>query len=368
LTSQAQDAAVADPGAAGVALHDQALAAVDGGRFAAAADLCRRAVDLLTEDGGPDHPDVANVLSLLGSAEDELGAHGDAEEHHRRALAILVAFIEDDAPEGVLLRLLVQARVGLAGCLRRQGRYAAAEEAYRQALTEAAREFREPELAPICNELGILYKFGGRLDEAERWYHRALSALSAEYGPDHPELASLHHNLAGLAHSRGDTALAEEYARRSVAMRRAALPADHPTVVADEAHLGAILEAAGKLAEAEPLLRRAVDFFGRAYGSEHYEVAVNLHNLAAVRARLGALAEAEMLYLQALAGKRAVLGPQHPEVGLTMYNLSVLALELGQPERARGLAAGAHEVLAASVAPGHPARLAAREHLAALGD
>lgn len=350
-----------DLGARAVALHGKALEAFGDGRYGETAGLCRTAIGLLEADVGGAHPGVANVLSLLGSAEDELGEHAAAAGHHERAVAILAAHPGD----GVLRALRVQARAGVAGNLRRRGRYVEAEAAYRAALAEAA-GLGEPELAPIYNELGILYKFSGQLDRAQRCYERALAALVAERGADDPRLAGLHHNLAGLAHSRGLVREAEVHARISVRLRRTAHPLDHPSVVADEAQLAAMLEAAGKLREAEPLLRRAIAYFTALYGAEHLEVAVNLHNLAAVRAGLGAIEEAETLYERALAAKRAALGAEHPEVGLTLYNLAVLAADRGEPERALRLASEAVRVLAGTVTANHPVRVAAEAQLAAL--
>jgi Tetratricopeptide repeat len=123
-----------DPELDGVVLHEQALAAMDECRFADAVGLCRRAIEALSADGGPGQPDVANVLTVLATAEDELGRHDAAQRHHRRSLAVLAAV---PGSGGDLTRLLVQARVGLAGSLRRQGRYDEAEVAYGQALAPA---------------------------------------------------------------------------------------------------------------------------------------------------------------------------------------------------------------------------------------
>jgi tetratricopeptide (TPR) repeat protein len=354
-----------EPGSEAVALHAAALAAADDGRFADVVGPCRRAIELLTAEGEAGQPDLVNVLTLLATAEDELGWHAQAEQDHRRALAVLATL---PVAGGDVPRLLVQALLGLAGSLRWQGRYSAAEELYRQALAtaEAAPECGPLDLTQIWNECGILFKFAGRLDEAQQCYDRTLAGLSEVYGPDDPRLAAVHHNLAGLAHSQRRPAEAEAHARRSLQLHLAALPADHPKVVADEAHLGAILEAAGRLTAAEPLLRRAVAYFIERYGPTHYEVAVNLHNLAAVRAGQGALAEAETLYLQALEAKRAALGPGHPEVGLTLSNLAALAAELGQLDRARTLAEEGRDILAAAVTADHPALVVAEANVAAL--
>lgn len=352
----------ADPVEEAVGLHDLALAAWDEHRYPQAAGLCRRALDLLEAHAGAGSPDVANVLTLLGSAEDETGAHEAAEAHHRRAAAVMAALPVE--PE-VLLCLRVQAYLGLAGNLRRQGRYAEAERWCLAACAAATDRWSDLEMVALHNELGVLYRFTGRHDEAHARYATVRAALEAAYGPDHPALAAVLHNLAGLAHSGGDLAEGEAYARRSLALHRAAHPTGHPAVVADEAHLGALLQARGNHAEAGPLLRHAIGYFTALYGPHHPDVLTSLHNLAAVLAGSGDPAGAERLYQRALDGKRRTFGAGHPEVALTLNNLAALAEARGDRPAAVALAAEAHRILAPRVAADHPALASVAAFLAA---
>ncbi|EEP74938.1 hypothetical protein MCAG_05265 [Micromonospora sp. ATCC 39149] len=229
-----------DPAELAVGLHQRALSAMDAHRHREALALCRRALDLFDAHAGSTHPDVANVLSLLGGAEDELGAY--AETHHRRAVAVMATLPREP---GVLLRLAILARVGLGANLRRQGRYVEAghELSAAPSIAKAAADQTDIDFVSIWNELGVLGKFAGRFDEAETLYLRAYGALEATFGPDAPQLAGVCHNLAGLAHSRGRPAEGEQHARRSLTLHRRVFPVDHPVVVADEAHLAALLQA-----------------------------------------------------------------------------------------------------------------------------
>lgn len=331
-----------DPVEYAVSLHEAALQSRDEHRFGDAVPLAREALGMFEKHCGAGDPDVANVLSLLGSAYDELGDHTAAETCHRRAVAVVAALPADG---GDLSRLRVQAGTLWGACLRRQGRYRQAGIALRAALDDAG-DLSDLDRVAVWNELGILAKFAGRLDEAATWYTSVLTTLEAACGPGDPRLASVYHNLAGLAHSRGDLDAGETWARRSLALHRALYAQESPAVVADEAHLAAILLAQGRHGEAEPLLRHAIEYFTRRFGPSHYEVAVNLHNLAAARAGLGDLTEAESLYRAAVAAKRAGLGPAHPEVALSLNNLAVVVADLGRPDEASMLATEAHRILA----------------------
>ncbi|MFF5228340.1 tetratricopeptide repeat protein [Dactylosporangium sp. NPDC000521] len=352
-----------DPVDEAVALHDLALSAWDEHRYPRSIDLCRRALGLLEAHAGPGSPDVANVLTLLGSAHDELGEHAAAEAYHRRATAVMAAL--PSRPD-VLLRLRVQAAVALAGNLRRQGRYAAAERLLHAACDDAAPRFTDLEMVPLRNELGVLYKFAGRHDDALAQYTAVRTVLEAAHGPDHPALAAVWHNLAGLAHSRDDLATAEACARRSLALHRGCYPPGHPAVVADEAHLAAILQARGEPAEAEPLLRKAIAYFTARHGPDHPDVLTNRHNLAAVLAARDPAAAAA-LYTVVLAGKRRTYGASHPEVALTLTNLAALAAARGAPDEARALAVEAHRILAPQVAATHPALASVTAYLTVSG-
>src|SRR5262249_25844492 len=68
-----------------------------------------------------------------------------------------------------------------------QGRYIQAELLYRQALllAEVAAGPDSIEVARICNNLGVVYKYTAKFDEAEQLYRRALSILERELGTGH---------------------------------------------------------------------------------------------------------------------------------------------------------------------------------------
>ena len=82
-------------------------------------------------------------------------------------------------------------------------------------LIEAQRKIREtdePEpllAAVIANGLGVVYKYTGRVDEAEPLYRQALDVFETEYGPDSLQTADIYHNLGGLAHARREYAAGE---------------------------------------------------------------------------------------------------------------------------------------------------------------
>ena len=106
-------------------------------------------------------------------------------------------------------------------------------------------------MVPLLNGLGVVYKYTGRFDDAERVYRRALTLAEMLRPANTQQLADLYHNLGGLAHARGRFAEAEPLARSAVELRLRALGEQHPSVAADRAALAGILGPIGHALEAE---------------------------------------------------------------------------------------------------------------------
>jgi tetratricopeptide (TPR) repeat protein len=346
-----------DPLTTAIAAHERAIALRAATRLPEAEAACRRAFAGYVEAEGAGHPDVANALVELGQILEARDRPRPARQAHARALAILTAHARrapDDARDPDITRLRVRARVWVAGADRALGAYAAADAGFRAALREATHAFgpRDPDVAGILNNLGVLRKAQGRYAEAVRFYRRALPLLAA--ARDREGLATLYHNLGGIEHARGRYAAGEPHARKSVALRQAALGRDHVAVAADVAALAAIVEGRGRLTEAARLYERALGVFRRKLGGQSAEVALNLSGLATLRQQQGRAAEAERLFARALPLMERLFGRAHPEVAMTLHNLAYHERAQGRLARAASLYARALRVFQRALGPRHP--------------
>jgi tetratricopeptide (TPR) repeat protein len=258
--------------------------------------------------------------------------------------------------------------LALRACaLRDQARYGEAERLLRHvlALAEEGCQGCEWRVCSFENELGMLYKYTGRFDEAEQAYHRALAIADRAGGSRGSEmLANLYHNLGGLEHARDRYAAGEPFARRGLAIRERLLGPDHPDVAADLAALAPLLDGQGKRQEAAALMIRALGILERAYGPDNCELAVSLNNLAALRYREGNRNEALALYRHALAIKEKCLGPVHPDVATTLNNMAVLLKAQGDRHAAASLYRRALVIFEQSLGEAHPKTVACRENYA----
>lgn len=101
-------------------------------------------------------------------------------------------------------------------------RYRETEQFLQRALDHAIATFGEEddETGAARNQLGVLYKYTGDFDKAEKPYREALTHFVARRGEENPFAATLYHNLGGLEHARGAYAAGEPYAPCAVTTRK----------------------------------------------------------------------------------------------------------------------------------------------------
>jgi len=166
MTTNGRDAPERDPVEEACELNDAAVACYREGRAEEAEELFRRALRLLEEAEGENSPDVANVLSSLGAVGEQRCDYAGAEESYARAAAIMDAHEESDDED--VRRLRLQTLSDLGRIRRILCRYDEAGPLITRALALAEELFgpESTETAGALNDLGMLYKFAGRFEEA----------------------------------------------------------------------------------------------------------------------------------------------------------------------------------------------------------
>lgn len=310
--------------------------------------LANEALAIFLEHCGENHPDVANVLTGIAT----LSPPKEAETHAARAVDIWRAIAPLMEPADAQA-IGVEALSAHGDALRELGRYGEAEGPLREAY-DLAKDAR------TANNLGVLYKFWGKFDDAAKLYAFAVEQTGAE---DSDMLATLQHNIGGLAHARGDFAAGEEPARKAGEIRARLKGDDHVETAADFAAYAAVLDGLGRFDESRPLYAKALAVFESHFGRRHYEIAVNLHNLANVEWNEGEKQKARKLFEEALSIKREVLGAGHPDTALTQHSFAILLKELGETEKSRTLLGEALAVFQSRLGTNHPHTMACAEAL-----
>jgi tetratricopeptide (TPR) repeat protein len=183
--------------------------------------------------------------------------------------------------------------------LRRQGRFAEAVAADRDALRVAEQTFGPEHHATGYAMIHLGDHVSGveqDFAEAERLYRRGLELMARHFGDDSIRLIHGLNSLAALLGSRGDTA-AEQLYRRALTIRQSATGPEHPQVAEQLQKLAGELARQGRAQEAEALARQALAVTVRTLGARHPAITNDrLPLLAEVLDRQGRYEEADQTY------------------------------------------------------------------------
>ncbi len=321
------------------------------GKLKDAFPLAEQALRMREKVLGPDHPDIAQALNLLGTL--YLQTKGDipgAQALHQRALKIRETALGPNHTS------VAESLNALAILSRQKGEYENAEPLYRRAL-----QIREtnlgpdhPDVANTLNNLAVLYRTTGDFAKAEEHYLRALAIREKSLKPDHPDIAQSLSNLAVLYHDRGEYARAEPLYQRALAIREQALGPTHPDVAFSLNSIGNLRGDQGDLAAAEPLHLRALQIREQALTPNHPDIAVTLNNLAIISYEKGDYVKAEAYNLRALEIREKAFGPDNPMVAYSLNNLASLYQVKQDLEKAEAMHERALKIREKRLGPTHP--------------
>ena len=330
------------------------------GRYEAAEQLYRRALEGWEERLGPKHPDTLATVDGLAIVYRHQGRYEEAEQLYRRALEGREERLGPKHPDTL-------ATVdGLAVVYRHQGRYEEAEQLYRRALEGMEEKLgpKHPETLRTVQNLALVYRSQGRYEEAEQLYRRALEGREEKLGPKHPDALRTVDGLAGVYRSQGRYEEAEQLYRRALEGREEKLGPKHPDTLRTVDGLAGVYRSQGRYEEAKQLYRRALEGLEEKLGPKHPDTLGTVDGLAGVYRSQGRYEEAEQLYRQALEGWEEKLGPKHPDTLRTVDGLAGVYRSQGRYEEAEQLYRQALEEREEKLGPKHPDTLATVQNLA----
>ena len=170
---------------------------------------------------------IATKLALLFDQQEDVA---NARKYYARALELFES-AHDRSQHCMLLS-------NLAGIERRAGDFKAAEASYLKALDVSIGVHGEidPEVALVCNNLGVAYGEAGDWTQAETLHLRALGIREQVFGSMNPEVAQSLSNLAVLYHSSGSLAKAERYYEAALKTYAATRLPDDPEIASVQAN------------------------------------------------------------------------------------------------------------------------------------
>lgn len=223
------------------------------GDYAAAEPLYREALDRQIESLSEKHPLIAGRMNNIGWILYDRGDYKGAESWHRSALDLNLETRGDDNMPVAITRLHLSR--ALEGQTRFDESLVEVGEAMR--IGELLYGNEHPFTASCKNNMAVVLRRRGELEESERLLRGAYQTLLGIVDADHPRVATVLDNLGKVRFELGDLDEAESLLRQALRYRQGRLPEGHPFIAATMASLGELLVARGELAEAEDLLRKA---------------------------------------------------------------------------------------------------------------
>jgi len=307
----------------------------------ARAKLCFEQVLAIREKAfGPDHPEVAKPLHNLGRVAWTMGDYAAAKPFLERALAIRQKVLGPDHPQ------VAETLEILANVLNSAGDYAGARRAYERvlAIDEKTLGSERPEVASVLNNLGNLLREIGDFAGAKDYQERALAIYEKTLGPEHPQTALCLNNLGAVLWSTGDYAGAKQIFERSLALQEKVNGPEHPSLVDPLNNIADVLVKMGKYEAARPIQERAILIVEKALGPESPELPGLLTTLAELHHATGDYAAARPTWERAVAIWEKIAGPDYHELAFAWEGLAKVFASTNDPVRAAAAALRAEKI------------------------
>ena len=243
-----------------------------------------------------------------------------------------------------------KAAVGQARALQREGNYAAAETVLLAALSEAKRTpTQDGRLPTILNNLASVCQDRGQIEEAERYYRRAIALIERDFGSLEPALSKPLRNLASLYDEQGEFAKAERLVRQALALSKLPETETSPLLFG----LATALEGQKKLDEADSLYRQALAAWENTEGHER-DLADVLNNLGFLCSKRNRAEEGAVFLTRSIRILEKTAGPEHAALVRPLHNLAAIYLQTHRPADAEPLLARALTIAADAYGPDNP--------------
>ncbi|HET8948824.1 MAG TPA: CHAT domain-containing tetratricopeptide repeat protein [Candidatus Polarisedimenticolia bacterium] len=313
-------------------------------------ELAARAIDIQTRHLGPDAPDLATSLLLLGNIERLAGRNEQALVHQERALAIRQAsFGADTLPVAEALWQLGWS-------------YNNTDDPQKSVrLHEQALAIREKLLGPddllVADSLvglGGVVRNAGDFERAAALHERALAIRRHRLRADHPDVALSVLSVADARHQVGDLAGALPLYEEAVALREKAASPDLPRLSEVLIDFGDLLTELGDFERARPYYERGLKIRVEGLGEGSWITGVGHESYGLFLEAAGDDAAARREFETAIATYDRELPPPHPLRARARQALGDLLRRQGDLDAARVVLQAAVDVWRLQPAPGHP--------------
>jgi tetratricopeptide (TPR) repeat protein len=304
------------------------------GNLDGAREHLEEALVILEAEPDADQENLASTMNHLAGLYWRLDLTDEAESLVRRALEIRMGL------HGGLDERTLELQNNLSILLRIGGKLEEAEALARSAL-QAKKEITDDDTDPSVltgmNTLASLLDEQGKFGEAEPLYAHVLDSRRKTLGDMHPDTLGSIHNMATFYQSNSRLEEAETHAREALKGYTEIYDRNHPRALRSLDVLVSIMGLEGKLEEAEPLARDLLTRREELLGPDHRDTVGARETLVMILREGGNYTEAEKISREVVAFFLDRLGEDHSRTLSAKYNLAKLLFEEGQLDEAASL-------------------------------
>ena len=198
----------------------------------------------------------------------------------------------------------------------------------------------QPLFQHMKNELGTgdtnLLRFGhvlkdmGKLDDAEKYFHRYLNQLP----DDDPDISACYHALGIVTDIKGDYDSSLKWYNKSLEIFIQTLKSDDPNIGTTLNSIAVIYRKQGDYAHALESFEKALAIWKKAYGEDHPRVAACFNNMGNVYQEEKKYSDALEYHQKSLIICQKHLPSDHSDLGASHNNIGIIHYCLGDYDQA----------------------------------
>jgi len=310
------------------------------GRYADAAEILEKAVEIHRQNVGNHNNHVAHYLNDLAVAQTRLGNYDKAYSLHSEALEMFKQDYGSNHPEVANSMLTMGAWIPVTGIDE-------AEYLRKEALKIRRELYGDDHLltADALMQVGKIERSSAKPDKAIAFFQEALEIRKSKLGPEHPDVAKSLTFLGDLYHLYDiDQEKSEKYFREALRILTEVHDYDKSEILHPLAGLASLLLDLKKYDEAIDLYVQNLQIRKDVFGDNHPSTAEGYGHMSTAYRSAGVLDSAEYYGRKSLNLWIELLGPDHVVVSGASGGLATTLAEMRRFEEAESLLERALEI------------------------
>ncbi|CAF1008058.1 unnamed protein product [Adineta steineri] len=211
-----------------------------------------------------------------------------------------------------------------------------------------------PNLATLCNNIGLVYKNMGEYLKALSSYEKALEIFLKTLPLNHPDLATSYNNIGGVYDRMGEYSTAYSYYEKSLAIKEKTLPSNHPDLAQSYNNIGNVYNNMGEYSKALSFYEKALQIQQKTLPSNHPDLAISYGSIGLVYKSMGEHSKALLSLEKALEIQQKTIHSNHPDLAISYNNIGSVYKNMGEYLKALSFYEKDLEICQKTLSSNHP--------------